>query len=331
MEPVDDLQDIPAIALAWHREGRGAVLAHVVETWGSAPRPVGAMLAVSGRGEIAGSVSGGCVEGAVVAEAEAALKDGQARIMEFGVSDEAAFAAGLACGGRIRVLVEPVGAGLPEVLLAELTAARAARRPIAYVIDTARWQRRLEGAEAHPERFRADRSGFGEDGATFISIHNPPLRLYVVGAVHIAQALVPMARLAGHAVTLIDPRATFATPERFPGTDIREDYPDDVLAEEPPLDARSALVTFSHDPKIDDPGLIAALRSPAYYIGALGSRRTHARRVERLTAAGFSADEIARIHAPVGLDIGAQSPAEIAISTLAELTRALRRGGGGTA
>ncbi|HHB80660.1 MAG TPA: XdhC/CoxI family protein [Aliiroseovarius sp.] len=322
---MDDLQDIPAIALAWHRDGRGAVLATVVETWGSAPRPVGAQLAISGRGEIAGSVSGGCVEGAVVAEAEAALGDGQARIMEFGVSDDMAFAAGLACGGRIRVLVEPVGAALEDAMLAELVAARAARRPIAYVVDTANWQRRLAGTEDFADRFRADASGFEADTTTFVAIHNPPLRLFVVGAVHIAQALVPMAQLAGHDVVLIDPRGTFATPGRFPGVEIREDYPDEVLAPGE-LDARAALVTFSHDPKIDDPGLIAALGALCYYIGALGSRRTHAKRVERLLAAGFSQADIARIHAPIGLNIAARSPAEIAVATLAQITEILRRG-----
>ena len=320
-----DLQDIPAIALNWHRDGRGAVLAHVVETWGSAPRPVGAMLAISGRGEIAGSVSGGCVEGAVVTKAEQALADGQARIMDFGVSDEAAFAAGLSCGGRIRVLVEPVGKGLPEAMLAELVAARAARHPIAYVVDTVGWTRKLAEAAEFAERFRADKSGFETDARSFVAIHNPPLRLFVVGAVHIAQALIPMAQLAGHDVTLIDPRGAFATAARFPGVEMHEDYPDEVL-QPGDLDARSALVTFSHDPKIDDPGLIAALGAPVYYIGALGSRRTHAKRVARLEAAGFSAADIGRIHAPVGLDLGARSPAEIAIATLAEMTQALRRG-----
>ena len=320
-----DRNDIAAIALTWHREGRGAALAQVVETWGSAPRPVGSLLAISGRGEIEGSVSGGCVEGAVVVEAEAALKDGRARVLEYGVSDDQAFAVGLACGGRIRVMVEPVGAALPEEMLAELVAARAARRPVAYVVDTARWARRLAGPGEFADRFRADRSGFEADGATFVAIHNPPLRLYVVGAVHIAQALVPMARLAGHDVVLIDPRGTFATGERFPGVDIRDDYPDEVLAEEA-LDRRSAVVTLSHDPKIDDPGIEAALKAPVYYLGCLGSTRTHAKRVARLEAAGFDAADIARIHAPVGLDIGSRTPAEVAISILAEITQALRRG-----
>ncbi|MCB2132491.1 MAG: XdhC/CoxI family protein, partial [Rhodobacteraceae bacterium] len=188
---------IPEIARDWHEAGQGAALATVIETWGSAPRPVGSQLVVSGLGEMMGSVSGGCVEGAVVEEAMAALADGQPRVLTFGVSDDEAFAVGLACGGRISVLVEPVGAALPEPLLAEIVGARAARRPIAYVVDLQTWDRRL--AVPGPDladRFRADKSGIDED--RFVAIHNPPLRLAVVGAVHIAQALVPMARACGY-------------------------------------------------------------------------------------------------------------------------------------
>ena len=316
---------IPETALDWHRAGQGAALATVTRTWGSAPRPVGAQLAISGAGEIAGSVSGGCVEGAVVIEALEALEDGAPRLLEYGVSDDDAFSAGLACGGTIGILVEPVGAALPEALLAELAATRAARRAVAYIVDTESWQRRLAGPDEADlaDRFRADRSGF--EGARFIAVHNPPLRMLVVGAVHIAQALLPMARLAGYDVTLIDPRPAFATEARFPGERLIEAYPDEVeggLA----LDSRSAVVTLSHDPKIDDPAIRAALESDAFYLGCLGSPRTHAKRVERLMAAGLSEAALARIHAPVGLDIGARSPAEIAIAVMAEVTAALRRG-----
>lgn len=317
--------DIPAIALDWHRAGQGAVLATVVETWGSAPRPVGSQLVVSAGGAIEGSVSGGCVEGAVVAEAQELLKTGGSRLLTYGVSDDSAFAVGLACGGTIRVLVEPVGEAIPEPLLAELVALRAARKPAAYVVDTETWDRRLAGLSDHPDRFRTDRSGLESDSKTFISIHNPPLILLVVGAVHIAQALVPMARLAGFDPIVSDPRGAFAAEHRFPGEDIREAYADEVFPEIG-LDARTAVVTLSHDPKIDDPGLEAALASDVFYIGALGSTRTHAKRVERLTARGFAPDQIARIHAPVGLDIGARSPAEIAVSILAQITERLRKG-----
>jgi len=317
--------DIPATALAWHRAGKGAVLATVVQTWGSAPRPVGSQLVVSGAAEIEGSVSGGCVEGAVVVEAQEALAAGESRVLTYGVSDDTAFAVGLACGGTIRVLVEPVGAAIPEALLAELVEKRAARVPVAYVVDTATWQRRLADSTAFPERFRADRSGFEADGHTFVAVHNPPLRMIVVGAVHIAQALVPMARMAGYDPVIIDPRGAFAAEHRFPGEDIREDYPDEVIPQVG-LDARTAVVTLSHDPKIDDPAIEAALGSEVFYLGCLGSTRTHGKRVDRLRARGFSDDQIARIHAPVGLDIGARSPSEIAVSVLAEVTQRLRQG-----
>ncbi|MDJ1007239.1 MAG: XdhC family protein [Paracoccaceae bacterium] len=312
-------------ALAWHEAGTGAALATVVETWGSAPRPVGAQLAVSGAGEMAGSVSGGCVEGAVVAEAADVLATGQAKLLEYGVSDDDAFAVGLACGGTIRVLLEPVGAALTAAMLRDILAARAGRRPVAYVADTAGPSRRLGDASEFPERFRADRSGFEADGRTFVQIHNPPLRLAVVGAVHIAQPLVAMARLAGYDVTLIDPRDAFASETRFPGERLVHDWPDEALGNLG-LDGRTAVVTLTHDPKLDDPALRAALASEVFYIGALGSTRTHGKRVARLGEAGVGEAEIARIHAPVGLDIGARSPAEIAISILAEITATLRRG-----
>ncbi|TDE40786.1 XdhC family protein [Antarcticimicrobium sediminis] len=313
---------IPETALAWHRDGRGAVLATVVETWGSAPRRVGAQLAISGAGEIAGSVSGGCVEGAVIVEAQEALADGEHRMLEFGVSDGDAFAVGLACGGTIRVLVEPVGAAMPEALLADLVAARAARQPVAYEVNLDSGVRRLLHG-AYPERMRMDRSGFEDDGQTFVSIHNPPLRLIVVGAVHIAQALVPMARIAGYDPAVIDPRETFASPERFPDVTLLHDWPDDAVAQLG-LDARTALVLLTHDPKLDDPALEAGLRAACFYIGALGSTRTHGKRVERMKEAGFSDGDIARIHGPVGLDIGAAGPAEIAVSILAQMTAVLR-------
>jgi len=323
---MDRFDDIPEQALAWHRAGRRAALATVVETWGSAPRRTGAMLAVSGEGELAGSVSGGCVEGAVVEESFEALDTGRSKLLTFGVSDDDAFAVGLACGGTIRVAVQPIGGenGLPESLLSDLTEARAARRPAALVTDTETWTPRLADASEYPARFRADRSGMEEDGRTFVAIQNPPLRLICVGAVHIAQALLPMARIAGYDPVLIDPRPAFAAEHRFPGETILDDWPDDAL-KSLGLDARTALVLLTHDPKIDDAALAQALSADCFYIGALGSPRTHAKRVERLRAAGHSEGEIARIHAPIGLDIGAAGPAEIAVSIIAEMTGVLRR------
>jgi xanthine dehydrogenase accessory factor len=321
---------IPEIALDWVREGRGVALATVVETWGSAPRPRGSQLVIDREAAMMGSVSGGCVEGAVVAEAMDALEDGRPRMLEYGVSDEEAFAVGLACGGTIRVLVEPVGVGdgPDAALLADLVAARAAREPVVYAVETETWERRLISGEADPlwpearEDLHADRSG--PAGSWFLGVHNPPLRMAVVGAVHIAQALVPMARLAGYDVVVVDPRDAFGSAARFPETKLIHDWPDAAL-EAFGLDTRTAVVTLTHDPKLDDPAIEAALRAPVFYLGCLGSTRTHAKRVSRLEAAGFAADQIGRIHAPIGADIGAKSPAEIAISILAQITERLRR------
>ncbi|KAA2316129.1 XdhC family protein [Pseudooceanicola sediminis] len=321
---MDLFDDIPERALQWHRAGKRAALATVVQTWGSAPRRTGSQLAISGEGEIAGSVSGGCVEGAVVMEALEALEDGSPRLLEYGVSDGDAFAVGLACGGTIRILVEPVGAALPEAMLANLVEARAARRAVAYIVNPDTGARSL-AFDGHEDRFRMDRSGFEEDGVTFVTIHNPPLRLIVIGAVHIAQALVPMARIAGYDPVLIDPRESFGSAARFPGETILNDWPDEAVRTFG-LDGRTALVLLTHDPKLDDPALIEALRADVFYIGALGSTRTHAKRRDRMIEAGFSDSDVARIHGPIGLNIGAASPAEIAVSIIAEMTQVLRTG-----
>lgn len=316
---------IPECALNWHLAGVGAVLATVVETWGSAPRQAGSQLAISGAGQIMGSVSGGCVEGAVVTEALEALAAGQPRILTFGVSDESAFSVGLACGGTIKILVEPVGAVLPDALLAHLVQARANRNAAAYTVHLTDFSRAivLPGRDAEVDaRLRSDRAGLADDGR-FIAPHNPPLRLIVVGAVHIAQPLIAMARLLGYDPTLIDPRDVFGAAERFPGEVVLDDWPDDALAALKP-DGRTAIVTLTHDPKLDDPAIRFALRCPAFYLGCLGSKKTHAKRLERLADAGFTDAEIARIHAPVGLNLAAKTPAEIAISILAQITQVLR-------
>ncbi len=312
--------DILALALAWHDAGRKVAVATVVETWGSAPRPVGSHLVIDADGAMEGSVSGGCVEGAVIVEAQDALGDGKARLLDYGVSDDAAFAVGLACGGRIRVLVEPVGTVLPVDLLRDLVARRQAKQPVAYVADLQSDSRRLDPASDHADRFRTDKSGIAEDGHTFIGIQNPPLRMIVVGAVHIAQFLLPVARACSYDPVLIDPRGAFGTVDRFPNEEIVEDWPDAALAALAP-DPRTAIVTLTHDPKLDDPAIIAALESAAFFIGCLGSTRTHAKRVARLDN---GKRDLTRIHAPVGLNIGAKNPAEIAVSIMAQITEVLR-------
>ncbi len=320
----DVITDLPTLALDWHRAGRRVAIATVVQTWGSAPRAVGSQLVIDGEGAMEGSVSGGCVEGAVIVEAIDALEDGKPRVLEFGVSDDEAFAVGLACGGEIKVLVEPVGAALPVDVLEQLVAHRAALKPVAYVTDLETGAPRLASPEDYPDRFRLDRSGVAEDGRSFVAIHNPPLRMIIVGAVHIAQPLVAMARACGYAPVLIDPRGAFGSAARFPGERIIDDWPDEAMVALKP-DARTAVITLTHDPKLDDPAIMATLATDVFYLGCLGSTRTHAKRVARLEEAGFSADQIARIHAPVGLDLGGRQPAEIAVSIMAEVTQALRK------
>jgi xanthine dehydrogenase accessory factor len=222
-------------------------------------------------------------------------------------------------------------------LLDELLRARRDRRAVALVTDLGSGEQRLVAREAAssdalaPElakAFRFDASGIvrGDDGREqFVNIYNPPLKLIVIGAVHLAQALIPMARAAGYDVVVIDPRGAFATAARFPEVELHAEWPDEVLAAMP-LDERTALVALTHDPKIDDPALVAALNGRSFYIGALGSRKTNASRHERLKAKGFDDAALARIHGPIGLAIGARGPAEIAVSIMAEMTQVLRLG-----
>jgi xanthine dehydrogenase accessory factor len=217
--------------------------------------------------------------------------------------------------------------------LLALNEARRAGRAIVRVVDPASGEERLFDPQsdasllgkAAAEAARADKSAPVEiDGRSwFVEVYNPPLDLVIVGAVHIAQPLALMAALAGYRVLVIDPRTAFATVDRFPGVSLSHDWPDEALAKSP-LGARSALVALTHDPKVDDPALVAALNSSCFYIGALGSKKSHAGRIERLKAHGFPDTTLARIHGPIGLSIGARSPAEIAVSILAEMTRCLR-------
>jgi xanthine dehydrogenase accessory factor len=220
-------------------------------------------------------------------------------------------------------------------LLQALNAARRARRAAVVVTDLSGGPSRLvvEGdairgslGDEIAQRLRSGKSGLVsiDNHDWFLNVHLPPARIVVIGAVHISQALAPMAALAGFAVQIIDPRTAFATPERFEGVDLVAEWPQDVLAEQP-IDRFTALVAVTHDPKIDDPGIVSALKAECFYIGALGSRKTHAKRLERLFAEGFRSVETDRISAPIGLDIGAATPAEIAVATLAEIIQALRR------
>jgi xanthine dehydrogenase accessory factor len=329
-----------AQALAWREAGQRVAVATVVSTWGSAPRPAGSLLVCNEGGQFAGSVSGGCVEVAVIEAAAEVMRDGAPRLLEFGVSDEQAFSVGLACGGRIRVWVEALDQALHPGVLHALLDARRDARPVALYTPLDGGPVRLLDqsgldllALTEPELAAAGRSALAsdrvqlvqDDGAREVMItpHNPPLRLIVVGAVHISESLCQMARAAGYAVSLIDPRSVFLRPERFPGVTLLDEWPQSAFARLKP-DARTAVVLLTHDPKIDDPALLAVLPTPAFYIGALGSTRTHAKRLQRLGDAGVEESARARIRGPAGLAIGARTPAEIAISVLAEITQQLR-------
>jgi xanthine dehydrogenase accessory factor len=329
-----DETDALGAAERWLEAGRSVAVGTVINTWGSAPRQAGSAIAVRDDGAFVGSVSGGCVEGAVIEQALAAMHDGKFRRLEFGVQDEQAWSVGLACGGRIEILVEPVTTEKARMTLRTVNEARRLERPIVRAIELATGDVRLVDPSLDPSPLglaaataaRADRSMSVElDGkAWFLALSNPAVDLVVIGAVHVAQALAKMAALVGFRVRIIDPRTSFATPDRFPGVAMSHEYPDEALARAP-LGRRSALVTLSHDPKIDDPALAVALDTPAFYIGALGSKKTQAARNERLKARGFSDEKLARIHGPVGLAIGAKSPEEIALSIVAQITEVLRK------
>jgi xanthine dehydrogenase accessory factor len=302
----DDLATL-ATALAWARDGHGVAIATVISTWGSAPRRMGSHLALRNDGVFAGSVSGGCVEAEVILAGQDLIAAGTGHaVLDYGVADDVAWRAGLACGGRITILVQRLADdGLPASLVEQLLAATAAGRALTISSDPA-----------------TGRSHAGEDGP-FARAYPPPRRLMIIGAVHIAQALVPLAQGLGIATNVIDPRGLFADATRFAGVPLDRRWPDEALAELRP-DAATALVALTHDPKIDDVALAGALRSPAFYIAALGSRKNHAARLERLAAQGFGPDDLARIHGPAGLAIGAAGPAEIALSIAAQLTAVWR-------
>jgi len=307
---LDELGHLLATEAGWRASGHRTAIATVIQTWGSAPRRRGAHLVVRDDGLFEGSVSGGCVEGDVIAQSVEAIAAGKSRRLDYGVSEARAWEVGLACGGQISVFVQPIDEnGFPSALLEQVMQSRKAGQRLTVTTD-----------------LQSGQSATGEHPGTttFIQTYDPPLRLAIIGAVHISQALLPMAMQLGYQTLIIDPRTAFATAERFPSAAIDTRWPDEVLTEWKP-DGASAVIALTHDPKLDDPGLSIALASPAFYIGALGSRRTHAARLERLGAAGFKPEALARIHGPIGLSIGAANPAEIALSIMAGITAAWRQ------
>jgi xanthine dehydrogenase accessory factor len=313
------MRDLLPTLARWHAEGRRVAIATVVEKRGSAPRDPGASLALSDRGEIAGSVTGGCVEPAVLQEAEAVLAGAPARVVEYGIADEAAFEVGLSCGGTVGILI----AELDTSLVPALDEAVRADRPIALGM-TAAGERIGEQRLVDGPLLDAGESTLADlDGETvFVHALNPRPAMYVFGAIDHAAALARVGKLLGYRVTVCDARAAFVTPERFPEADeLVVDWPDRFLSRVP-VDATSVICVLTHDEKFDVPALVAALATPAVYIGAMGSKVTTADREERLRAAGVDDAAITRIHAPIGLAIGARSPEEVAVAVGAQIVEA---------
>lgn len=309
-------------ALAWLGEVPRVALATVIDTWGSAPVPVGGQMAVAPGERFAGSVSGGCVENEIILAAGEVIETGRPQTLTFGVSNETAWAQGLPCGGEITVVIVPLEAADAVPVLEAIAQARNERRALRLVIDTGTGALALEdgpaaGAQAAPARARIEVAG------RIALPLLPPPRMLVIGATNIAQHLVEMLRLVRYDTTVIDPRTAYATAERFGSARLVTAWPQDALPRIG-LDASTGVVALAHVTEIDDRALLFAAPSAAFYVGALGSTRNHARRTGRLRQAGLSEEAIARIRAPVGLDIGAHGPAEIAASILAEIVLALR-------
>jgi xanthine dehydrogenase accessory factor len=316
------MRDILPTLVRWRSQGRRAAIATVVERRGSAPRDPGASLALNDAGEIAGSVTGGCVEPSVLREAEEVLAGGEARVREYGITDDEAFEVGLSCGGTVVILI----AELDLSLVPALDEAVRADRPVALAMtatgDEIGAQRLYEGP-----LLAAGESALADTGGETVFVHAlaPRPAMYVFGAIDHAAALARVGKLLGYRVTVCDARAAFVTPARFPEADeLVVDWPDRFLRQAP-VDERTAICVLTHDEKFDVPALIAALETPAAYIGAMGSRVTTAEREERLRAEGVGDAGIARIHAPIGLAIGARAPEEVAVAIGAQIVEATAR------
>ncbi len=308
----------------------------MVRTWGSGPRGPGAKMALTRDARISGSVSGGCVEAAVVEEGFEVLSTGKPNLLKFGISDETAWNVGLTCGGSIEILVEKLSDSLFQAFRKAMDERRAmARATVIRGADLGSTVLVRDGESSstvvEAAALRALEQGqcdvfTAEDGAEiFLDVELPPPTLVMIGGVHIAIALTAMAKALGYRTIIIDPRGVFGNEERFPHADqLIPEWSDEGL-EALELDRSSAVATLTHDPKIDDPALMVALRSPAFFVGALGSRKTQEKRRKRLLERGLTEAELSRLFAPVGLDIGSRSPEEIALSVMAQIVAVRNR------
>jgi len=301
----------------WTRDGEEIAIATVIETWGSSPRPLGSKMLVTRSGKMAGSVSNGCIEGAVFEEAQKVLKSGTPKVAAFGVTDDVAFEVGLACGGHIEVFVQPLGR-VHQQLIGMLNH----NQPATLRTDLANGDTELvEGTPPGSEVAR-------RDGDVFVEPFRRPAHLVIIGAIHIAIPLHRLAKLMGYRVTVIDARAKFATKERFPEADeLIVAWPDEAMAKVA-IDNSTYVVILTHDPKFDLPALRSVLKKEAGYIGAIGSRKTNQNRFDALRKEGFTEEQLGRVHGPIGLDLGGRGAEETALGILAEIT-AVRFGGSG--
>lgn len=303
-------------ALQWMTEGHCVALATVTETWGSAPRKAGSQLAIRDDGLFVGSVSGGCVEGSVIQQTlEMFGKGVGGQLLSFGVSTEAAWSVGLSCGGEIQIWVEQVQPNTVQALVNSIQS----RTLVGLHLPMTDGGMTLIHRWENEPTFKS----LSQPNGGAVRVYTPSPRLFIIGAVHIAQALVPMAQGVGYEVIVIDPRSIFLESERWHSVKRVSDFPEEYLTAQQ-LGRQDAVVALSHNPTFDDEALFLALESNVCYVGALGSRKNHAKRCERLKSRGLSADKVAQISGPVGLNIGAETPAEIAVSILAELIQVQR-------
>lgn len=295
----------------WLEDGHRVLLVTVVKTWGSSPRPEGAMLAVRDDGHVAGSVSGGCIEDDLIDRVrQRGIEQSRPEAVKYGITAEEAHRFGLPCGGTIQLVLEPLSL---ESGIAGLCDAVEAGQLVARTLDMATGEVRMEPAQAT--------DGVAFDDATLLTIHGPRYRMLVIGAGQLSRYLCNIAVGLDYQVTVCDPREEYTEEWDVPGTTIVRTMPDDTVMEMK-LDERCAVIALTHDPKLDDLALMEALKTPAFYVGALGSRRNNAARRERLKEFDLSDVELARLHGPVGIYIGSRTPPEIAVSILAEVTAA---------
>jgi xanthine dehydrogenase accessory factor len=319
--------DAIEVARGWLDDFGEVALATVVSTWGSAPVPVGGQLVVAPGERFEGSVSGGCVEVDVIAEATDVIATGRPRLLEFGIADEVAWRSGLPCGGTIKVFLESLHLVADAPYLDAILAARRSRTTLGVVTNLVTGVRQILEPSSLREEPLAEALNSDEsrvlalpDGQVFLHMLKPAVRIIAVGATHVGQVLADLAQRVGYDVVIVDPRTAFASEERLGCTSVLTEWPEPSF-KSLGLDDRTAVVALTHAAHLDDEALTEALRSDCLYIGALGSKKTHAKRLERLRGKGIGDEDLARIRAPVGLSIGAKGPAEIAVSVLAEIIK----------